>query len=146
MSLVSHRPFGGLLSLSDEMNRLMANSPGRTTETGREYALFPAVNVVEDADRFTITAELPGLTADDVKVTLAENVLTVEGEKKEETEEKERNYHRIERSSGRFRRSFALPGGLQPDKVKAVTRDGVLTITAPKAEQAVAHEVKVESA
>jgi HSP20 family protein len=145
MVLVRYHPFGGRPSFRDEANRLFEGFFDRP-EAGQDATLYPAVDLLEESDRYTITAELPGLKAEDVKITLADNVLTVEGEKREERERKERNYHRVERSQGRFRRSFSLPGGVRADRVKAAARDGVLTITVPKAEEAVAREIKIESA
>ena len=149
MVFVRYHPFGGRPSFRDEANRLFEgffDRPEAGREAGQEVTLYPAVDLLEESGHYTITAELPGLKAEDVKITLAENVLTVEGEKKEEREREGRNYHRVERSQGRFRRSFALPGGVRADRVKAASRDGVLTITVPKAEEAVAREIEVESA
>jgi HSP20 family protein len=149
MVLVRYQPFGGRPSHRDEVNRLFEgffDRPEAGREAGQEVTLYPAVDLLEESGHYTISAELPGLKAEDVKITLADNVLTVEGEKKEERERKGRNYHRVERSQGRFRRSFSLPGGVRADRVKAAARDGVLTITVPKAEEAVAREIEVESA
>ena len=117
MALVRYRPFGRLLPFRDEMDRLFEGFFGYP-EGKRDLMLHPPMDLVEEDDHYTITAELPGLKAEDVKITLTHNILTVEGEKKQEREQKERNYDRVERSYGHFRRSFALPNGVQADKVK----------------------------
>ena len=80
--------------------------------------------------------ELPGLTKDDVSITLENNILTLSGERKLEKDVQEESYHRMERSYGTFIRTFALPNNLQTEKVEAIFKDGVLTITLAKAEEA----------
>ena len=92
----------------------------------------PSVDVSETDDEVQVTADLPGLTEKDVEVTLEDGALTIRGEKKEEREEKKRNYHLVERSYGRFERAVALPHGIDPGKVKARFRNGVLHVTLPK--------------
>jgi len=105
---------------------------------------IPRADVSERGDAYVIKAELPGVSKDDVKITLDENVLTVKGEKKQEKEEKDRNYHRVERSYGSFERSFRLPTSVKSDKIDAMYKDGVLTITLPKAEEAKPKEIEVK--
>lgn len=104
---------------------------GELTQT----ALFPAVNVVENPTAFTVTAELPGLAENNVKVDFTDGVLTVQGEKIDERTEKEdgTRYHIWERRSGSFQRSFPFPGGIAEDKITADFKNGVLTILLPKA-------------
>jgi HSP20 family protein len=101
----------------------------------------------EETDKeIEITAELPGLEEKDVQVNLADNVLTIRGEKKAEKEEKEKNYHMIERSYGSFSRSIELPAGIDPNAVKATIDKGVLKVTVPKPAAAVAKKIDVKSA
>lgn len=104
------------------------------------------VDVVENNEAYVIKAELPGISKNDVKITLHENVLTIKGEKKQEKEEKDRNFHRVERSYGSFERSFTLPSGVKDDKIEAAYKDGILTITLPKAEEAKPKEIEVKAA
>ena len=80
--------------------------------------------------------ELPGVNKDDVKITLESNVLTIRGEKKAESEVNEKNLHRTERSYGEFQRSFTLPISVKNDRVDAVYKDGILTVSLPKADEA----------
>ena len=107
--------------------------------TGRtEDRLSPSVEVSETDDAVHVTAELPGLDEKDIQVSLDDNILTVKGEKKQEREEKQKNFYLSERSYGLFQRVIPLPAGIETDKVKAQFKKGVLTITLPKSRQAAA--------
>ena len=88
--------------------------------------------------------ELPGLTKDDVKISVDSDTLTIRGEKKLEKETKEKNYHRMERSYGSFQRFFTLPTTVKTDKTDAAFKDGILTITLPKAEGSKSKQVEVK--
>ncbi len=96
---------------------------------------LPAVDVKETADAYVVHAELPGLSKEDIQVTLENNVLRLSGERRFEKKDEKDNYHRIERAYGTFSRSFTLGAGTMADKVKAEFKDGVLTITIPKSEE-----------
>jgi HSP20 family protein len=104
----------------------------------------PAVEVSEDEDGYKIAAELPGMTEKDVEVTIAGGMLTLKGEKRQEAEKTNKNYYVSERSYGAFRRSFALPDGVDTDKVAASFSNGVLTVTLPKTKAAREAEKKIE--
>jgi HSP20 family protein len=104
----------------------------------------PAIDVTEDAGGYRLTAELPGMTESDIEVALADDTLTVKGEKKEATETTETNYYLSERSYGSFRRSFVLPEGVDPDKIGAEFAKGVLTVTLPKVAGAAVEPKKIE--
>jgi HSP20 family protein len=99
---------------------------------------FPALNVSEGKDEFTVTAELPGMTVKDVTIDYCDGVLSIRGEKQhEETkEEDDRTYYVWERRYGSFQRSLPFPGGINEDKITAEFKDGVLTVHLPKAEEA----------
>ncbi|WP_322001848.1 Hsp20/alpha crystallin family protein [Marinobacter alexandrii] len=94
----------------------------------------PAVDIKETAESFTIDAELPGMSKDDVKVTVHDGVLTIEGERKHEEETKDKKQHRIERFYGSFMRRFTLPENVDENSVKANFKDGLLTLTLQKSE------------
>jgi len=96
----------------------------------------PTVDVSEDKDAVTVKAELPGVEQKDIAVSLQEGMLTIKGEKRAEKEEKDKHYHRIERSSGAFYRSIQLPSVVDAGKVAATFKDGVVTITLPKSPEA----------
>jgi len=97
-----------------------------------KLATTPAVDVSETDKAIEVTAELPGLEAKDVQLNLADNVLTIRGEKKSEREEKEKDYHLVERSFGSFARSVQLPDGVKPEDINAEIAKGVLKVTVKK--------------
>ncbi len=104
----------------------------------------PRVDISETDDEYIVRAEVPGVSKDDIKVTIKDNVLTISGEKKQEKESKGENFHRVERVYGTFSRTFTLPGVVKVDKVEAKFKDGVLTIKLPKVEEAKAKEIEVK--
>jgi HSP20 family protein len=104
----------------------------------------PAVDVAETAKGYEITAELPGIDEKDIEVKYADGTLTIKGEKKDEKEEKKENYYLSERSYGAFQRSFRVPEGVDPDKVEASFKNGVLTVTLPKSVEAQKQEKRIE--
>jgi HSP20 family protein len=103
----------------------------------------PALDLFEDDNEIVVKAELPGMTKDDIQISFADNVLTIRGEKKKEEEESDKNYYRAERVYGAFVRSLVLPGEVNPDKARAVFKNGVLEIRMPKTEAAKKKEIKV---
>ena len=105
----------------------------------------PRVDVAETDDAVVVTAELPGMDKDDIKVSIENNVLTISGEKKQEKEEKGKTYHWSERVYGRFSRSFTLPVQVDANKVKAVYKNGVLTLTLPKVEEAKPRQIEIST-
>jgi HSP20 family protein len=132
------------LSLQQEIDRLFEDFtrgfPAFGTGTGN--AMVPTMDVAETDKEIEITAELPGLEEKDVQINVADNVLTIRGEKKAEKEEKDRNYRLVERSYGAFERALELPRGVDLDAIKATIDKGVLKVTVPK--PAPAHVKKVE--
>jgi HSP20 family protein len=93
----------------------------------------PAVDIAETNEAYTLHAEVPGFKKEDIKLTVEDGVLTLAGERKFETEEKNKKYHRVERSYGRFQRSFTLPNAVDEAKVVATYNNGVLDVMIPKA-------------
>jgi HSP20 family protein len=117
------------------MNRLFNgffDTPRAATNGGR---FLPAVDLVETDDHFVLRADLPGLSDDDVKIELEENVLTISGERRSEQEQREDGYYRLERSHGQFARSLTLPQGVDGDGIVATFDRGVLEVKIPKPEQ-----------
>jgi HSP20 family protein len=110
----------------------------------RRGVTAPAVDIVEREKDYQITAELPGMEEKDIELKVADDVMTIKGEKKEEREEKKKEYHLTERRYGAFRRSFSLPAGVDADKIEASFKKGVLTVTMPKKPEAIKAERKVE--
>jgi len=109
------------------------DTPTGAVATGRRW--LPAMDLVETDDHFVLRADLPGLSEDDVDVTLENDVLTVSGQRKAETETREKGYYRVERASGSFRRPLSLPEGVDPEAIEANFDKGVLEVRIPKPEQ-----------
>lgn len=110
---------------------------------GARDGWVPAVDVRETDESFVFTAELPGLTKQDVSITLEDNVLTLTGERQFETGEAKNEFRRIERSYGRFTRSFTLPNDVDNDRVEANYGDGLLTVTVPKTEKSKPRKIEI---
>ena len=104
---------------------------------------MPAVDVTETEKAYEIVAELPGMDEKNIEVKVADGVLTIKGEKREEKEEKSKDYYLSERSFGSFQRSFQVPGGVDTDKIDASFKNGVLTVTLPKSTEAQKAEKKI---
>ena len=105
---------------------------------------WPIIDIVDKQDSIIVKAEMPGLKASDINVSIHGNMLTISGEKKEEKEKKEKGYFHMESSYGSFQRNIYLPAEVQSDKIKAVCKDGILTLTMPKTEETRAIKVKVK--
>ncbi|MCW5980988.1 MAG: Hsp20/alpha crystallin family protein [Bryobacteraceae bacterium] len=107
--------------------------------------VFPAMNVTQDADRYQVRAELPGIRTEDLQISVERNKLVVSGKREMPGESDAVSYHRRERAGGSFSRSLTLPADLDADKVEANYANGVLTITLPKAEAVKARQVTVKA-
>jgi len=113
---------------------------------GNGGKLMPSIDVVETDKEIEITAELPGLEEKDVQLNVADNLLTIRGEKKAEKEEKDKDYRLVERSYGAFERTLELPPGVDADAIKASIAKGVLKVTVPKPAPAQAKKIEVKPA
>ncbi|OQX87742.1 molecular chaperone [candidate division KSB1 bacterium 4484_87] len=143
MAIVRWRPFGELEQFRSQMDRLFDDFFGSATESESLTPGFPLVDIKETKDDFVITAEVPGMSKDDIKISLTNNTLTIKGEKKEEKKEDDHNYHRVERRFGSFSRSFTLDAPVEAEKIKAKCKDGILTITLPKKEESKPKEIPI---
>ncbi|MBL7996459.1 Hsp20/alpha crystallin family protein [bacterium] len=151
MSIIRYNPINergvltDLFNVQKEMSKMFSNffTDDNESFTGLQN-WYPSADITEGKDKYTVHIELPGVTKDGVKITLQENVLTVQGEKKQEAETKDENFHRVERSYGSFSRSFRLPSLVKSDKIDANYKDGVLTIVLPKAEEAKAKQIDIK--
>lgn len=108
------------------------------------YKAWPAIDMVEQDDNVMVRAEVPGCKADDIDISVYNNTLTISGEKKESKEEKEKGYYYAESSYGSFRRDVNLPAEVDPNKVEATCKDGVLSIRLPKAAKSKAVKVQIK--
>jgi HSP20 family protein len=152
MSITRWDPFRELEEMSDRLNRAFGRSmlartgtePTRDALTVFDWA--PSVDIVESNEDFQIKAELPEVKREDVKVSVDGGVLRIEGERKQEKEEKGKKYHRTERSYGSFLRTFTLPDNIDETKIAASFKDGVLNIRLQKAEKAKPKAIDVKVA
>jgi HSP20 family protein len=147
--LTRWQPARELTRLRDEFDRMFDDWPrflrrGAGDEEGLRGSWIPAVDIRETKDAIEVTAELPGIDAKDVDVSVQENVLTIRGERSREEVKEDETVHRIEREYGVFERSFTLPRSVEPEKIKAGYKDGVLSVSVPKREEAKPKAVKVE--
>lgn len=138
--------FGRLFGLRDELDRLLQHP---LNELARGTSSFlsvwnPAVDVYDDADNVIVKAELPGMKKEDIEVSMHEGVLSISGERKNESEHKEANAFRSERFVGTFHRSVSLPSAVKEDAVQAQYKDGILTVILPKAEEAKRKQIEVQ--
>lgn len=108
------------------------------------YKAWPAIDIAEQDDAILVKAEVPGCKADDIDISVHGSTLTISGEKKFSEEKKENGYYHIESSYGSFRRDLTLPADVDPARIDATCKDGVLSITLPKAEEAKATKIKVK--
>ena len=151
MAIVRWDPFRELQDMSDRLNRMIATpTTGGGVGQGKEVMTVadwtPTVDISETEAEYAIKAELPEVKREDVKVTVEDGVLTIQGERKQEKEEKGKKYHRVERSYGRFVRTFTLPDTVDEGTVKAEYADGVLHLHLPKSEKAKPKQIEVKVA
>lgn len=126
-------PWTGMANMKSEMDRLFDRfSELRWNELPALGDWAPSMDVSETKESLVCRVEVPGMEQKDIQISLQENLLTIKGEKKQEKEEKDEHYHRIERSYGAFTRSLRLPVAVDPGKVTATVKSGVLTVTLPK--------------
>lgn len=140
----SWSPISQLDTLRNEINRIFDGSfPdfGRASEAFNTWA--PALDLYENAESLVVTAEVPGLKKEDIDISLHEGNLTVAGERKEEKQYGEKDTQRAERFYGRFSRTISLPKPVSPENIKAAYKDGILTVTLPKAPEAKPRQIEV---
>jgi HSP20 family protein len=130
--------------LFEGFSRGFAGFPTFPTFPSRE--LMPSMDLSETDKEIEITTELPGLEEKDIQLNVADNVLTIRGEKKNEREETKKDYHLVERSYGSFTRSVQLPDGVNADNIKAVMSKGVLKVTVPKPAPAQTKKIDIKAA
>jgi HSP20 family protein len=110
----------------------------------REGYWAPIIDIEEDKDKIIVKVEIPGMRKEDIQVAVHGNILTVSGERKQESELKDRTYHRIERAYGKFSRTITLPSEVDADEIKASYKDGLLKIDLPKPESIKPRQIDVE--
>ena len=129
--------FGRLSDLREEIDRLFESPMSELAQASRLLSGWtPALDLYEDKDNFYVKAELPGMRKEEIDLTLHDGMLSISGERKQESKHPDAETHRTERFFGRFQRTVALPTPVAADKVKAQYLDGVLSIVLPKTEEA----------
>ena len=146
--LMTWDPMAEADSLRSELDRLfdhLAFRPNRSPRTWSQADWIPAMDVEETDSSIIVRTELPGMKKDDIKVSGSRDSLCISGERRFDEEEKKKNYRRVERAYGKFKRCVSLPGDVDWDKCSAVYRDGVLELTLPKAATAHVHQIPVQT-
>jgi HSP20 family protein len=142
-------PVHNFLQLQDRINRVFSETYGRGGEEGlmTSGTWIPPVDIFQNGDHeIVLKAELPGMKREDLEITIDNNTLTIKGEKKLTDEVKDDQFHRVERRYGVFSRSFSLPPTVDPTKVSAEYKNGVLTLKLPLREEAKPHQIHVDVA
>lgn len=151
MALVRYEPWNLLDRLQREFNLQNLLDPYVREVEGEDNSNVvtshwrPAVDIKEEEDRFVIYADLPGVDPDDIEITMEQGVLTLKGERSEETKEEREGYKRVERVNGSFYRRFSLPDIADAERIEAKGKNGVLEITLPKQEKAKPKRITVKS-
>jgi HSP20 family protein len=135
-------PLRDLQRMQDEMGRLFDDR--LTTRSGESVGWTPSVDIFEDAEGVALRVELAGVDPKDVDIRFENGVLTLGGDRKLEREDKRDNYHRVELSYGTFTRSFSLPGTIDAEKIKAESKNGILTVMLPKKPEAKPKSIQVK--
>lgn len=147
MFLTQRRPLRRVPSMQDQFRRLLEDDFFKPFFRGGEEdnwsTDYPAADIFETKDDYILKLEVPGMKKDDIKVEINQNTLTVSGERKQDSDVKEDNYHRVERFYGSFNRSFTLPGETDTAKIKATMKDGILELKIPKAEEKKAKSISI---
>ena len=135
---------GRLSSLRDEIDRLFEAPLAELARTSNLLSGWtPAFDIFEDKDNLVVKAELPGMKKEDIEISLHDGSLSISGERKSETKNEDAEVYRSERFFGRFQRTVSLPTQVNSDKVKAQYKDGILTVTLPKTEEAMPKQIDV---
>jgi len=143
-SLTRFEPFRGVSSLQDQINRLFSDTFDRSFDEANLTPWAPAVDIYETEHELVVKADLPDVKPEDLDIRVENNILTIRGERKFEKKVNENNYLRVERSYGSFSRSFSLANTVNAEAIKADYKDGVLTLSVPKREEAKPKQIKVQ--
>ena len=141
MTLAKWNPARSLVSPEREIERFF-NGLWNQAYSG-DTCWRPSVDLAESEDAYELTVEIPGMKKEDIQIKYQDKVLTLSGERRQEEEKKGKSYSRVERSYGRFERSFWIPADVKADAIKARYADGVLTIEVPKSEKAKPQEIRI---
>ena len=141
---IHRRHRNGLSRIHGDIDDLFNSFFGGLDGSFFEHKVWPAIDIVDEENAVLVRAEVPGCKADDIDISVHGYTLTLSGEKKQEEQKEEKGYRHVERSYGSFRRDLNLGSNIDTKKIEAICKDGVLTVTLPKAEKAKAIKVKVK--
>lgn len=142
-TLTRFEPFRGGFPLQDQINRLFNEAFERSSEEGSLTTWAPAVDIYETEHELVVKADLPDVKPEELDIRVENNILSIRGERKFEKKVNENNYLRVERSYGSFTRSFSLANSVNTEAIKAEYKNGVLTLSIPKREEAKPKQIKV---
>jgi HSP20 family protein len=142
MMLPTSRDWPSLRDMESRLGRLFNNWPVEPEQAGLGWV--PAVDLHETEDAYILEADLPGMKKEDIQLSITEDVVTLKGERKEQSEKKSEGFHRVERLYGSFQRSFRIPGGIDSKSVDARFDSGVLKVTLPKPEERKPRQIDVQ--
>ena len=145
MAITRWDPFRDLMSIQNEMTRLFGRTYGGEVGDSTRGAWAPALDVFETQEKFVITMELPGVSSDDVDISVEDSTLMVRGERKFYSEQQEEPFLRIERRFGEFSRSLTLPSTADAESIQVSFDQGVLTIEVPKREEAKPRKISIKA-
>ena len=143
-SITRFEPFRGVSTLQEQINRLFNEAFDHTSEEGSLTTWAPAVDIFETEHELVVKADLPDVKPEDLDIRVENNILSIRGERKFEKKVTEDKYLRVERSYGSFRRSFSLANTVNTEAIEADYKDGVLTLSIPKREEAKPKQIKVQ--
>lgn len=143
MTLVRWKPFRDFLGMHENVNKFFEDEYFGGLAGDSLTTWSPVTDIYEDADKYLLKVEVPGLTDKDVDIEFNGDVLTVKGERKERKEFKKENFHRVESFAGKFSRSFSIPKAIASDKINAEMKNGILYISVPKAEEKKAKAIPI---
>ena len=152
MSIVRFNPVRDLLNVEREFNRIFRSFGDRfgmlkaenSDEEFENAVWMPMTDIYEDKNTIKVKADLPGMKKEDVKISFSNGKLSISGERLQEKEDKDAECHRLERTYGKYYRSFTLPEGIKADKIEANFKDGQLIVSVPKAEEVKPKEIPIE--
>ena len=151
MTLVKFNPMRDLVDVEREFSKMFNSlenrfgiSRNKAEEEYENAVWMPLTDIFEDKEKFTLKLDLPGIKKEDVKISFIDGKLSISGERVQESEHKDSKCHRIERSFGKYYRSFNLPENIETDKINAEFKDGQLTVSIPKAEEAKPKEIEIK--
>jgi len=145
MAVIHWRPFPELNSMQREINRLFDSFAGSEPPEDYRGTWAPNIDIKETPDAVILIAELPGMSKEDIKLTVQDNIVQISGEKKQTEPDKNETYHRVERVHGPFCRTFTLPSVLNTSKIQAIFKDGILRVEVAKAEQIKPRQIEIKS-